>query len=39
MLKQINIRRGGKYSQLNKRKVKNVLYYSRFTFHFLEFDN
>lgn len=39
MLKQINIRRGGKYSQLNKRKVKNALHYSRFTFHLLEFDN
>lgn len=39
MLKQINIRGGGKYSRLNKRKVKNVLYYSRFTFYFLEFDN
>ena len=33
MLKQINIRRGGKYSQLNKRKVKNALYYLRFTIH------
>ena len=39
MLKQINIRGGGKYSQLNKRKVKSALRYSHFTFHLLEFDN